>query len=198
MLENSKELKKDADKILKDWKLLDFLSNYGQTYIVGSVALDLMVWRDIDLEVVSNNVPTKENASEIAKYLFSIKGVRKVTPIDYRRTNVSYDNTNGQYKPNGLYVGAEYIDENGNSWKVDVWYLTKDSANSKNKTDEILSKLNDENRKKIIDIKSQVYDNPNYRRNVTSVDIYEAVLEKGINNLDEFKKHINDTKDLLL
>jgi hypothetical protein len=114
-----------------------------------------------------------------------------VSPIDY-------SDSNNPNKPKGLYIGAEYIDKDKNSWKIDVWYLTKNSANSKTKTNEILSKLNDDNRKKIINIKSQVFDNPNYRKSVTSVDIYEAVLEKGINDFDEFKTYIKDTRDLLL
>ena len=191
MENNSNKLKNEADKLLSNWKLIDFLNKYGETYVVGSVELDLMVWRDIDIEIIAENTPAKDGAIEIAKYLFNLEGMRKVSSIDYRDS----DNTN---KPKGLYVGAEYIDESKNSWKIDVWYLTKDSANSKSKTDEILSKLNEENRKKIVDIKSQIYNNPNYRKNVISVDIYEAVLEKGINNLEEFKKYIKDTKNIFL
>jgi len=198
MLENSKKLKVEADKLLSEWKLLDFLSKYGETYIVGSVVLDLMVWRDIDIEVIAENTPIKGEALEIAKYLFSINGVRKVSPIDYRSRNINYSDTVKPNKPNGLYVGAEYIDEGGNSWKIDVWYLTKNSANSKTKTDEILSKLDDANRKIIIDIKSQIYDNPNYRKNVTSVDVYEAVLDKNVTNFPEFKDYITDTKNIVL
>jgi len=186
----SNELRSNALIILEKWELLDFLNKYGKAYLVGSVELDLMTWRDIDIEIIATETPTKEKSMEIASFLFNFDGVRKVTPIDYR--SVTHPK-----KPKGLYIGGEYIDEEKESWKIDIWYLTPDSANSFEKTKNIKSRLDDANKKIIKEIKKEVHDHPLYRKEIGSVDIYEAVLDNNIHDLEGFRKHL-ENKGILL
>ena len=49
-----------------------------------------------------------------------------------------------------------------------------------------MRKLTDEARLHILAIKDAVCKGPEYRRSLLSVHIYEAVLERGIEGLDEF------------
>jgi len=180
-----KTIKNQADKLLEKWDLLNFLSKYGDAYPVGSVALDLMTWRDIDLEVICAKEPSKDDAIDVSRYLFKIKGFRKVSPIDY-------SDGDGIKKPKGLYIGAEYVDEDKIKWKVDVWLLSTSLARTKEKTEEIRSRLTPEYRKIILDIKSQVHNHPLYRKKIISVDIYDAVTEKKVKNIDEFKAYLKE------
>lgn len=182
--ETATSLKNVANKVLIDWDLLNFLNKYGTPYIVGSVELGLMTSRDIDIETISSNVPTKNDIMEIAGYLFNKIGVRKVTPIDY-------SDGDGVKKPKGLYVGAEYIDKENNKWKVDVWLLTKDSARTKDTTETLKQKLTPEFKEIILNIKSQLSSHPKYRKEITSVDIYTAVMDNGIKSLEDFKRYLN-------
>jgi len=182
--ETATSLKNDAIKVLKDWDFLNILNKYGTPYIVGSVELDLMTWRDIDIEVISSSAPTKNDIMEIAGYLFNKTGVRKVSPIDY-------SDVDGVKKPKGLYVGAEYVDKENNKWKIDVWLLTKDSARTKDTTEMLKHKLTPKFKEIILDIKSQLSTHPKYRKEISSVDIYTAVIDSGIKNLEGFKQYLS-------
>ncbi|MBP7927784.1 hypothetical protein KAZ57_01415 [Patescibacteria group bacterium] len=182
--ETATSLKKNALKIINDWDLLNYLSKFGGAYIVGSVELDLMTWRDIDVEIIADNIPTKNNAIEISGYLFNKIGVRKVTPIDY-------SDGDGVKKPKGLYIGAEYVDNENNKWKVDVWLLEKDSARTKDKTEMLKQKLTPEFTEIILDIKSELSTNPKYRKEITSVDVYTAVMDNGIKDIAGFKQYLS-------
>ncbi|MDC0449148.1 hypothetical protein OAL67_00910 [bacterium] len=181
----SKLIKDQADKLLKSWSLLEYLNKYGDAYSVGSVALDLMTWRDIDLEVICDKEPSKNDAIDVARYLFNKDGFRKVSPIDY-------SDGDGIKKPKGLYIGTEYVDEDKNKWKVDVWLLATNFARTKEKTEEIRNRLTPEFRNIILDIKSQVHDHPLYRKKIVSVDIYDAVTNDGVKNLEDFKEYLKD------
>lgn len=189
--EESNDMRRDALELINKWNLLEHLSKYGDAYTVGSVALDLMTWRDIDLEVICNKEPTRKNAFEVAELLFLENNFRRVTPIDYR-------NGDGIAKPKGLYIGGEYINKDKNKWKVDVWLLTPDSANAKKKTQEIKGKLTPEYKKRILNLKSQLHNHPKYRKQILSVDIYDAVLNRGVASLEDFKKYLQEIKNINL
>ncbi len=47
------QVKREADALLEESKLLPFLQSYGTVQMVGSYSLDLMVNRDIDLYVIN-------------------------------------------------------------------------------------------------------------------------------------------------
>lgn len=176
----STELKNKALEILSEMDLLEFLTaNFGETHIVGSVELDLMVWRDIDIEVIATNKPTKENAISVAGFIYKNNHVRRVTLIDYT-------DGDGIKKPKGQYVGAEYT-ENGNKWKIDVWLLDTQSSRSFEVTNTLKSKITPENRKIILNIKNDLFEHPKYRKEFVSVDIYNAVIEDNVHNTQEFK-----------
>jgi hypothetical protein len=57
-------------------------------------------------------------------------------------------------------------------------------------TNLIKEKLTEESKKTILEIKSQVHDNPNYHKLFSSTDIYEAVLLQRVKNLSEFKNYL--------
>lgn len=169
-----------ALEILSEMGLLEFLTdNFGETHVVGSVELDLMVWRDIDIEVIATNKPTKENAISVAGFIYKNEHVRRVTPIDYT-------DGDGVKKPKGQYVGAEYV-ENGNKWKLDVWLLDKQSSRSFEVTNTLKGKITPENRIAILNIKNDLFEHPKYRKDFVSVDIYNAVIEGKVHNTQEFK-----------
>ncbi len=116
--------------------------------------------------------------------MFNKIGVRKVTPIDY-------SDGDGVKKPKGLYIGAEYVDNENNKWKVDVWLLEKDSARTKDKTEMLKQKLTPEFTEIILDIKSELSTNPKYRKEITSVDVYTAVMDNGIKDIAGFKQYLS-------
>lgn len=83
------------------------------------------------------------------------------------------------------------IPHGGTNWKFDVWYLKPDErytnlvSDSISKFEKILSE-NPGKRETILKIKEAYFDGVKYKDKVKSFDIYTAVLENGINSVEEF------------
>src|SRR3989344_9525652 len=97
-------LQKEGKEILEKLDLVNFLSQFGEVNIVGSYSLGLMVWRDIDFEVIVEKVD-KEIFKKLANYLIDLDLVR----IDFG----FLDNRKRQNEktPKGLYMGLKYYGE---------------------------------------------------------------------------------------
>ena len=52
---------------------------------------------------------------------------------------------------------------------------------------DLARRLTPETRLSILGIKSQCWQDPAYRRSFTSQDIYRAVLDEGVTNMNEFE-----------
>ena len=62
--------KNNADKLLYDFGLLNELNNYGTPYIVGSYAMDLMAWNDLDI-YVSNESMSTDKLYELTSFILN-------------------------------------------------------------------------------------------------------------------------------
>lgn len=185
LIENSKKLRQEAENVLKTLGLIENLKQYGEVAIVGSVYLDLMTWPDIDIEVITKSKPTRKQASEISKLLFSKPSIRRVTVVDETKSK-------GNKKPKGLYIGPQFVDDKGTIWKIDIWLLDTSITRSEKTTEEIKGKLTTEKREIILEIKSNLHDNPKYRKEITSMHIYDAVLNKNVENMDAFNNYLSE------
>ncbi len=184
LLKRQRELQKEGKKVLEELKIIEILSKFGKPKIVGSFETGLMVWRDIDIEL-EKEIDEKEYWETVNTLFYSPK-LKYLTLIDFRKS--INPNT-----PKGLYIGIKYWFEN-KEWKIDVWFMPPRSKDSENLNEWIKDKLNDENRKTILQIKNQVYKNPEYRKEFFAVDIYKAVIEKRVKDLEGFKQYLKQTK----
>ena len=64
--------------------------------------------------------------------------------------------------------------------------VSEQHAIAREHIDRIRSNLTDDRRRAILGIKHVVAHNPQYRTEISSVDIYEAVLERGVTDLEVF------------
>lgn len=187
------ELQSKAMSVVEDLDLLNILKIAGTPHIVGSATLGLMTWRDIDIEIIVERLD-KKIVAEIAKDLI----LRTIYRIDVSfHDNIARFNNTNPHSPQSLYLGLLYFGKdidppkmkssNPLAWKLDLHFIEEKDARSIAKTEEIRSKLTDQKRKSILEIKEVLAQNPKYRKEIFSTDIYEAVLDKGVTNLDEFK-----------
>lgn len=207
-MDDSKQLLQDQDKlhaegqqVLDDLNLIPELEKLGKPFIVGSFALELLTRRDIDFEVVVDQLDKKQ-VQEICSYLIGLDHPR----MDFTIMDNTVDKV--PQLPNSYYVGVIYIrkeipfkDRNPKSplsWQIDIHFLTEEYSRSKAKTEDIKSKLNPQNKLSILEIKKNIAQNPKYHREVFSTDIYEAVLDHGVKNLDEFKEYMKQKKGVEL
>ncbi len=187
LLQLNEAIKKEADTMLHEKGLLDLLRSFGTPHVSGSYALDLMTWRDLDiyLEVEELN----ENR------FFSLGGqlASLLMPVKMSFRNETIAKTPGL--PEGLYWGIYLGNERKGAWKIDIWGVH--STECKRLLDycaAIQGKLDDQKATQILAIKSRCWQDPEYRRSYSSMDIYTAVLEEGIRDYERFERYRRSSK----
>lgn len=193
LLKEQAKLQQQAQQVLEKFDLLGLLAQYGSPEIVGSMELGLMTRRDVDIEIIVSQ-QNKNIIAQIASTLIN---------KPYGRVNLAViDNTDKAVSklPQGTYLGFEYYGDdlkpeerfgrNEKVWTIDMWFVVLEHAVGAAKTKELKNKLTDERRTAILRLKSILADNPKYRKEITTMDIYNAVLEQGVRNLDGFKKYL--------
>ncbi|RAL21324.1 hypothetical protein [Thermoflavimicrobium daqui] len=183
LLQRQNNLQAEAIEVAKELKLDDLLSPMGKPIRVGSAALGLMVWRDLDITVVCPKLNMDAVAQIGAKLMVHV-GVQEV----------QFRNDSGTWKvdshyPDGLYLGIKYRSGGGHDWKLDIWFIDEperqpDLIHMKT----IPNRLNPELRASILSIKDIWAKRPEYGKTVTSYDIYKSVLDDGVQTPEQFQE----------
>lgn len=157
------------------------MSKFGNPNIVGSFALDLMSWPDIDIEI--EDEISEKNYWNTVQYLFKQSNLKGIFIMDYR----SSINPN---TPKGLYIGLQYYGRQKDPWKIDIWFIAKRKQDDENLNKWLKDNLKEEHRLPILAIKNIIASHPRYRKEIFSIDIYKAVIKKGAKNLGDFKDYL--------
>jgi hypothetical protein len=97
--------------------------------------------------------------------------------------------------PRGLYWGIYLGDERAGAWKIDIWATDAEGFEAVRAYGErIKERLTEPTRPLILQIKSACWRHPQYRRQFASADIYEAVLDHGVVDIDGFWEFLKDRK----
>lgn len=188
MTTDSKEIRSEADGILRSG-LQTILGRHGEVHIVGSYALGLMTWRDLDIHVVRQDLDVTaffDLGREIACFL-------KPHRMHFR--DESTVATPGL--PRGFYWGIYLGDERSGAWKIDIWQTNRQAFDLVRRFGEDLSaRLNDANRAVILEIKAACWQHPQYRRGFTSADVYTAVLDRGVRDVPGFWADLRERKGI--
>ena len=179
----NEQIKREADQILTEQGLLLHLVQYGAPHVSGSFCLDLMTWRDLDIYL---------EADGLAESDFFILGNNINTALN--PVKMSFRNErNAQTKglPHGLYWGIYLGNERTGAWKIDIWAVDKEECSRLlDYCKGIERKLTPESRMQILEIKSQCWQDPQYRRAYNSMDIYNAVLDEGVTDIHGFREYL--------
>lgn len=170
------ELRAEADRLL-DSGLKQLLTTYGDVHVIGSYALELMTWRDLDIHIVRD---------ALDRVSFFELGARLAELLEPHRMHFR-DETVGQTAglPRGLYWGIYLVEP---SWKIDVWASTRSEFEPVRRFgDRIRERLTPETREAILAIKAAVWSHPEYRRRFSSADIYQSVLDEGMRRPEQFQ-----------
>ena len=182
------EIRSEADDILRSG-LQTILGRHGDVHIVGSYALGLMTWRDLDIHVVREALavaPFFDLGREVATLL-------KPHRMHFRDESIV--GTPGL--PPGYYWGVYLGDERAGAWKIDIWQTNRQAFDLVRRFgDDLSARLNDENRAMILAIKTACWHHPQYRRGFTSADVYSAVLDRGVRDVAGFWADLRETKGI--
>ena len=180
LIETDELIRREADEILYQKGLLSLLKRYGTPHIAGSYVLRLMTWRDLDIYL---------EADEITETRFFHLGgqiASTLCPVKMHFRNERIGQSEGL--PPGFYWGVYLGDERRGDWKIDVWAVDEDQCQKAiDYGADLARRLTPETRLSILDIKSQCWQDPGYRRSFSSQDIYRAVLEEGVTSMGDFE-----------
>jgi len=179
----SERYKKEADRLLKETGLIEFLSEFGTVYLSGAYSCGLMMHGDVDMYVVRDRKYSIEEVFEIFKKLY-FKNIFR----SYFIGGDWDDPRKGNEFPNGYYVGLKQKvgDER---WKFDIWFITKNEFKTLEGKDILKNKvLTDEQKQLILECKQ--YRN-NHKLSVESQTIYDSVMNGQCKSLEDFKNRFN-------
>ena len=169
--------KNNADELLYDFGLLNELKNYGTPYIVGSYAMNLMAWNDVDV-YVSNESMSTEKLYELTTFILNT-----FHPVWYEaKKEVSDGKT--------VWFHGFETEMLGELCNVDIWFFDRDTiTKALDFSEKIKQKLlvNPEFKEIVISIKQSLIENEQYGFDkFSSMDVYKAVFEDNIRSYKEF------------
>ena len=169
------DLKEEGRKILEDEGLLEILNRYGETKVVGSYDLDLLIKPDIDISICVKEF-------DIDKYFALCAEItKKLKPSRVKYLDQSIKKLPFPFEE-GYYLGLHIL-RNDIQWKIDGWVFNpkvfKERVDFHN---EIKKRINSTNRQILLSIKKEICNSPSY----ISVDLYYAVLFDNITSINSF------------
>ncbi len=182
LLTRQHELQIEAGAVAEELNIDELLSSAGQPVRVGSAALGLMVWRDLDITVVCAKLDIQA-VTQIASELMIRQGVRELRFLN----DSGAWNTDPGY-PDGLYLGLKYRARSGMDWKLDIWFVDEpDQQPDLLHIKTMPGRLTPELRESILTIKDFWAARPEYGNEVKSYDIYTAVLDDNVRTPLQFQ-----------
>jgi len=186
LLARQDALQSEASAVLSDLDILAHLGHAGEVAAIGSYALGLMVWRDIDLYVYCASLSADRAFAAVRPLASHPRVVR-----------LNFDNWSGPNRtpafPDGYYWGVRYRAAAEREWKLDLWFLPDDTPRKEAALAAAMDRqLTPETRCAILSLKDLWHRSPSYGRGVASVDIYDAVLYHSVRTRDAFERYLRD------
>lgn len=179
------EIRRNAAQFLEAKGVESAIRKLGNLFYTGSYALDLMTWNDIDIQVVFDEQTNPMDGMTTLLGQF-------VKDPDFLEGKIIH--FRGDYKPmlpRGIYLGIHW----GGFWKMDLWALEKaDFDRNRVLIETLLSKLNEKNRKLILELKREMMAGEGRVPPLASHFLYQAVLIEGMQDKEAIYRYIADRK----
>jgi len=170
-MQNQKELRKEAEEIMDRLNLIELLSRYGETRVVGSVVLELIVKLDLDIHVYVTSYSLIDALNMVSNELLDSPRIDEIRISDYR--------------PRGVKIGIDKCMGPSGNWTIDIWLTNDRSATAFDRTEELLPELTSDRKQIILSLKRYYHSLGRLHDGISSV-IYKAVLN-GISDVDSFE-----------
>ncbi len=160
---------------------------FRRPMIVGSVALDLMTWRDIDIYVPLDPADRDRFVAALPPI---VAALRSAGFVPYRITyNDEWFRPRGDYGQ-GFYFGFRVAAPGPVEWKIDLWAWDPPAYQRKlREFAELDERLRRADRGLILRLKSEAHGLPGFRDRITSRDIYQFVLDEAGTTLGELEEY---------
>lgn len=172
---NNENLQEEAINIEKTLGIVDFLSKYGRAEIVGSVANNLIINKDIDIHLLTDD-DIYTIRDKVIIFLQGINFINNIEIEDYKNEKEA----------------VCIIIKNFKAWNIEIWICTSEKYVGFHMKETLQNNLDDNTRKIIMDIKRYYY-NKGALHGKMSTMIYKGVLDGQVKNVDDFKQYIMKT-----
>ena len=191
LIKQDAALRAEVDELLGARGLGQLLADYGTVHVTGSCALRLMTWRDLDIYLEVREL-------DLGRF-FELGGrmAALLSPLHmaWHRDCEGHSELNGL---EALYWGVK-PETLGEQWKVDLHAVRPDAARELlGRSGRLAARLTPETRLVILRLKDALWQHAEYRRGFASQDIYDAVLDSGVRDMDGFKAFLLRVKNIPL
>ena len=173
---NNTDRKTKANRILYELGLLKRLEEIGEPHIIGSYRMDMMAWNDLDIDI-ENDTMSLDKMYELSAFI-----INTFHPVWYEAKEEVNDDGKRVW-----FHGFETMIL-GELWNVDLWFFDKETISKAEKyCDNIASNTSQTQKEIIVSIKSELISRGLYSfEKYKSIDVYKAVLEANVKNVEEF------------
>ncbi|GIO39513.1 hypothetical protein J41TS12_43740 [Paenibacillus antibioticophila] len=183
LLARQMRLQAEAAELVEELNLQRLLETAGTPVKVGSAALGLMAWRDLDMTVICS----KLNITAISSVVTELMSNPRVRQLKWMNDTGDW-NTDPVY-PDGYYIGLDYQSRRGNEWRLDIWFVDEpEKQPDLQHIRTIPGRLTSEAVVSILSIKAVWASRSEYGKQVKSFDIYTAVLDDQVRTPAEFEQ----------
>lgn len=197
LLGQDASLRRGARRLYAESGLEALLRRYGEPHLTGSAALGLMTWPDLDLYLAAEEMPL-ERFFRLGADLAALLHPVRMTFRDERARRAADAQDAGPSDPvaalpEGLYWGLQLAEQAEGAWNIDLWAVSpREAARRLAVRDAIAARLTPEARLRILAIKDAVWRDPAYRAAFHSTDIYDAVLEHGVADVEGLRRYLEE------
>lgn len=175
IFEMAEAMQKDAWQVINATNIVDIWSSIGATInLVGSLKMGLLINnRDIDFHVYTTPFNLSDSFSAMARLAEN----KRVKTINYGNLLDAEDQC--------IEWHAFYEDRTGHSWQIDIIHILNESAYAghfEKVAERICAVLTPQMRGNILRIKHSIP----IENKVMGIQIYKAVIEHGIQDIDSF------------
>lgn len=172
---NNIDRKTNADRILYEYGLMKKLEEIGEPHIIGSYRMDIMAWNDLDIDI-ENDTMSLDKMYDLSTFI-----INTFHPVWYE----AKEEVNNGKK---VWFHGFETTITGELWNVDLWFFDKETISDAEKyCDNISNNTNQTQKDIIVSIKSELISRGLYSfEQYKSIDVYKAVLETNVKNVNEF------------
>lgn len=182
LLARQSTLQEEARDLLAELDLAALVADIGPLLVTGSFVSGLMCWREVDVMVLAGG---DFSPSDVVGLLARIVRLPGVTGLEYRDERGPRCVT-GQARDERYHVPIT-VEPAGRRWQVDLTLWLHDlHENVTRWHEELRGRITSEQRRAVLRIKDDWHRRPSYTRQVGGLEIYTAVLDDGVRDLDQF------------
>ncbi len=181
-IKRASRLRQEADSVLKEVRLYDILSPYGQVVFTGSYFLDLMMYPDIDVYLSQTSIAEA----------FSVGSQFASSALVYQ---VVFQKSRTPDLPGGLYLKAriDYGDWE-RPWKIDIWFITDAVIEAKMvEMQRFKERMTHNLREQILRYKHSILTDAGRTPMYSGYFICKAFIDEGMSDSQDVTQYLQDS-----